>query len=156
MLFFFFQAENIINSLLKFFSLLFPMLFYSAFTLFILLYSSFHFYLTCFTKRVGLVLQVTRMRTSLWVAPTRYEFMYFVLLHEVNRSIDRSLAARIMSANRRVPPQPQPVTNAATVEQLPQDHLQMKYLTVDRNYETLKRLARKGELRCTVHVQLCC
>lgn len=53
-----------------------------------------------------------------------------------------------MSTSLRTAPVPPPVPNSANetvVGQLPQDLLQMKYLTVDRNYETLKHLTRKGK-----------
>lgn len=55
-----------------------------------------------------------------------------------------------MSENRRrVPPPPAPDHAAGDIAQQQQqpsyDMLQMKYLTVDRNYENLKQLTRKGK-----------
>jgi hypothetical protein len=51
-----------------------------------------------------------------------------------------------MSVNRRAAPVPPAGKNNSGVEQLSRDQLQMKYLAVDRNYETLKQLTRKGKL----------
>ena len=44
---------------------------------------------------------------------------------------------------RRAPPPP--VSPVKTSSQQGYDELKLKYLTVDRNYETLKQLTRKGE-----------
>lgn len=56
------------------------------------------------------------------------------------------------SPSRRVPPKPPANTSSSSPGLQSQkqdsksyDRLKLKYLTVDRNYENLKQLARKGE-----------
>lgn len=50
------------------------------------------------------------------------------------------------AAGRRKAPPPPPGRKASTDGGPSYDELKLKYLTVDRNYENLKGLTRKGEL----------
>ena len=50
------------------------------------------------------------------------------------------------AAGRRKAPPPPPDRKASTDGGPSYDELKLKYLTVDRNYENLKRLTRKGVL----------
>lgn len=54
-------------------------------------------------------------------------------------------AAALASSRRRAPPPPG-IRKTSTDGGPNYDELKLKYLTVDRNYENLKQLTRKGAL----------
>lgn len=59
------------------------------------------------------------------------------------------MSTAAVAANRRraAPPPPPPGSSKNYTDGGPNyDELKLKYLTVDRNYENLKRLTRKGTL----------
>ncbi len=70
-------------------------------------------------------------------------------MNKANRHIHRD--SRDMSSNnqpslspRRLPPKP-PSGSSTSLTGPSYDQLKLKHMTVDRNYQTLKELSRKGE-----------